>query len=263
MSKNKYIGTKEASQLTGLSVNEILNLLHDGTIPSHQTRRGHYRFLPEDLEKLGLVKSKEEEPIVEEELKKPQIIEAEPEDEGFQFIQDEEHYSIILAKMAEVKRSLKIATANLENVSVPVKINGKSKGVKLYSLFLSLVERGVHVKVVAMKPVGFYNKVKENCPLLLENPLFELRKNIHNHMKVIIYDDECAYFGSANITSAAVGKRVTRQRNYEEGMLVWGENMIESPLEHFETSWNDPCYIKHTNKRFIKEAKKFARKSQY
>lgn len=263
MSKSKYIGTKEASQLTGLSVNEILNLLHDGTIPSHQTRRGHYRFLPDDLEKLGLIESTEEKPIEEEELDNAPIMEDEPEGVGFQFIQDEEHYSIILAKMPEVKRSLKIATANLENVSVPVQITGKSKGVKLYSLFLSLVERGVHVKVVAMKPVGFYNKVKENCPLLLENPLFELRKNIHNHMKVIIYDDECAYFGSANITSAAVGKRVTRQRNYEEGMLVWGENMIESPLEHFEASWNDPCYIKHTNKRFIKEAKKLARKSQY
>jgi excisionase family DNA binding protein len=61
MSKSKYIGTKEAAQLTGLSVNEILNLLHDGTIPSHQTRRGHYRFLPEGLEKLDIVKQKKNE----------------------------------------------------------------------------------------------------------------------------------------------------------------------------------------------------------
>ena len=73
-------------------------------------------------------------------------------------------------------------------------------------------------------------------------------------MKVFIFDDECAYFGSANITSAAVGKRVKRQRNYEEGMLVWGTNM-ETPLEHFDRSWNDPCIIKHTWKRFVAKAK--------
>ncbi|MCR5574923.1 MAG: hypothetical protein K6F78_08915 [Bacteroidaceae bacterium] len=255
MSKSKYIGTTEAAQLTGLSINEILKLLHDCTIPSHRTRRGHYRLLPEDLEKLGLVKSKVEKPF-EEELEEVPIMDDVPEEDGFQFILDEEHYTIVLPKMAEVRGCLKIATANLENVSVPVEIKGKSKSIKLYALFLSLVERGVHVQVVCMKPFGFYNNARENCPQLLDNPLFELRHNNHNHMKVFIYDDECAYFGSANITSAAVGKRVTKQRNYEEGMLVWGTKMMETPLEHFDKSWNDPCIIKHTWKRFLTEAKK-------
>jgi len=66
-------------------------------------------------------------------------------------------------------------------------------------------------------------------------------------------DDECAYIGSANITSAAIGKRV--KRNHEAGLLVWGESMIEAPLRHFEKVWNDPDNLKHTWKRFARMAK--------
>ena len=255
MSQNKYIGTTEAAQMTGLSIKEILGLLHDGTIPSHRTRRGHYRFLPEELEKLGLTKTKAEIPIVEEELEDEPFVEETVEEDGFSYIQDEEHFTEILPKMAEVKNSLKIATADLQNVSVAVQVKGKSKMIKLCDLFLSLVERGVHVQVVCMNPFGFYNNIKKTCPLLLNHPLFELRHNKHNHMKMFIYDNECAYFGSANITSAAVGRRSIKQRNYEAGMLVWGTNMMKVPLQHFELSWNDPCIIKHTWKRFAAKAK--------
>ena len=261
MPQNKYIETTEAAQMTGLSIKEILGLLHDGTIPSHRTRRGHYRFLPEDLEKLGLVKPKVESPIVEEELEEEEpFVEEVLKEDGFSYIQDEEHFTDILPKMAEVKSSLRIATADLQNISVPVEIMGKSKMLKLCDLFLLLVERGVHVQVVSMKPLGFFNNLKNNCPQLLDHQLFELRLNEHNHMKMFIFDDLCAYFGSANITNAAIGKRVHKQRNYEVGMLVWGTNMMKAPLQHFETSWNDPCIIKHTWKRFAAKAKELEKK---
>ncbi len=242
--------------MTGLSIKEILGLLHDGTIPSHRTRRGHYRFLPEELENLGLVKPKAESPIVEEKLEEEEpFVEEAVEEDGFSYIQDEEHFTEILPKMAEVKHCLKIATADLQNISVPVKILRDSKMFKLCDLFLWLVERGVHVQVVSMKPLGFFNNAKKNCPQLLDHPLFELRLNEHNHMKMFIFDNECAYFGSANITSAAIGRRVHKQRNYEAGMLVWGTNMMKVPLQHFGWSWNDPCIIKHTWKRFAAKAK--------
>lgn len=260
MPRKKYIGTIDAIRITGLSIKKILDLLHDGSIHSHRTRRGHYRFLLEDLEKLGLTESKAESPIVEEEIEEDEpIAEEVMEEDGFSYIQDEEHFTEVLPKIAEVKRSLKIATANLQNVSVPVQIKGKEKMIKLCDLFLSLVERGVHVQVVCMKPLGFFNNTKINCPQLLDHPLFELRLNEHNHMKLFIFDNECAYFGSANITSAAVGKRTNRQRNYEAGMLVWGTNMMMAPLQHFETSWNDPCILKHTWKRFSAKAKEVER----
>ena len=95
---------------------------------------------------------------------------------------------------------------------------------------------------------------------MLEHPLFELRYNGHNHMKIFIFDDECAYVGSANITSAAIGKRANGNRNHEAGMLVWGETMIVAPLRHFVKAWDDPDILKSTWKRFITKAKEFPRK---
>ena len=136
------------------------------------------------------------------------------------YVADEEHYTKVFKRMTEVKRSLKIATANLKNFNVFVETEGDEKTLRLCDFFLSLVERGVHVQVVCMKPFGFYLYTKVKCPQLLENPNFELRYNEHNHMKIFIFDDECAYFGSANITEAAIGKRSSGNRNHEAGLLV-------------------------------------------
>lgn len=171
------------------------------------------------------------------------------------YVADEEHYTQVFKRMTEVKRSLKIATGDLKNFTVAIETDGPEVKFRLCDFFLSLVERGVHVQVVSMKPLLFYLYSKKNCPQLLESPLFELRENGHSHMKIFIFDDECAYIGSANITDAAIGKRTNRKRNNEAGMLVWGPSMIQAPLRHFEKAWNDPDILKPTWKRFIKKAK--------
>ena len=64
---------------------------------------------------------------------------------------------------------------------------------------------------------------------------------------MFVFDDECAYIGSANITAAAIGKRASGSRNHEAGMLVWGPTMIQAPLHHFERAWNDPDILKSTS----------------
>ena len=158
-----------------------------------------------------------------------------------------------------MKHSLKIATANLKNFSVSIETDEGDKKLRLCDFFLSLVERGVHVQIVCMKPFGFYNYSMENCPQLLDNPLFELRYNGRNHMKIFIFDDECAYFGSANITKAALGKRASGCGNHEVGLLVSG-SMMQEPLRHFEKSWNDPDVIKHSWKRFATKAKELEKR---
>lgn len=241
MSQNKYISTKDAVRLTCLSMQEIYNLIHSGTLPAHKAPKSGWRILPQDLAALGLIKEETEG------------IEVVHQTENFvSYVSDEEHYTQVFKRMMEVKRSLKIATANLKNFNVTVEADAGEEKLRICDFFLRLVERGVQVQVVCMKPLGFYLYAKKNCPQLLENPLFELRYNGRNHMKIFVFDDECAYIGSANITSAAIGKRA--KRNYEAGMLVWGP-MIEAPLRHFEKAWDDPDILKHTWKRFTKIAK--------
>jgi hypothetical protein len=245
MTENKYISTKDAVRLTGLSTQEIYDLIHSGKLPARKAPKSGWRISPQNLFKLGLIPEKKS-PIVE-------IPQTEP---CYYYVADEEHYTKVFKRMTEVKQSLKIATGDLKNFNVTIESDGEVEKLRLCDFFLSLVERSVHVQVVCMKPLGFYNFTKENCPQLLENPLFELRYNGHNHMKMFIFDDECAYFGSANITNAAIGKRTIGKRNYEAGILVSGPIMMEATLGHFEIVWNDPDNLKHTWKRFEKMAKK-------
>ena len=247
MAIKKYISTKDAVLLTGLSTEEIYDLIHRGKLPAHKAPKSGWRISPQDLAALGLIQE-EPDPIIEE-----------SQTEGcFSYVADEEHYTEVFKRMTEVKHSLKIATANLKNFNVTVEADGGEEKLRLCDFFLSLVERGVHIQIVCMKSLGFYLYTKENCPQLLENPLFELRYNGNNHMKIFIFDDECAYIGSANITSAAIGKRANGKRNYEAGMLVWGQ-MMQAPLRHFEKVWNDPEILKHTWKRFATKAKELER----
>ena len=240
---NKYISTKDAVRITGLSTQEIYDLIHSGMLPARKAPKSGWRISPQDLASLDLIK---DEPDF--------IIEKSQTEDCVMYVADEEHYTEVFRRMTEVKRSLKIATANLKNFNVSVESDSGNEKLRLCDFFLSLVERGVHVLVVCMKPFGFYLYTKENCPQLLENPLFELRYNGHNHMKIFIFDDECAYIGSANITGAAIGKRASGNRNHEAGMLVCGQ-MVQAPLRHFEKVWNDPDILKSSWKRFATMAK--------
>jgi len=262
MAIKKYINTTEAAELTGHPYNEILNLAKTGVLPSHKTHRGHYRLNVHAVEKyFGILINKpaevEEKPAIKE-LSSPKFESHQPEDMLI-YIADEEHYTQVFKMMTEVKHSLKIATGNLDYFKVTVETDSGEETLRICDFFLSLVERGVHVQVVCMDPFYFYLYAKNRCPQLLENPLFELRYNGHNHMKIFVFDDECVYFGSANITDAAIGKRVRRKRNYEAGMLVCGP-MMQTLLSHFEKSWYDPDILKHTWKRFATEAKEREKK---
>ena len=242
---NKYISTKDAVRLTGLSTQEIYDLIHSGTLPAHKAHKSGWRISRQDLATLGLIHEDGADSIVEEIQTKDCV----------SYVVDEEHYTEVFKRMTEVKRSLKIATGYLKNFSVTIETDGGEEKLRLCDFFLSLVERGIHVQVVSMKPFGFYLYTKENCPQLLDNPLFELRCNERNHMKIFVFDDECAYIGSANITAAAIGKRANGSRNHEAGILVWGPTMIQAPLRHFEKVWNDPNILKSTWKRFATKAK--------
>lgn len=248
MATNKYIGTKDVARLTGLTIQEVYELIHSGKLPARKAPKSGWRISQDDVEALGL--------IPESPYRAPDITQVA---QCVTFIADEEHYTQVFKRMTEVKHSLKIATANLKNFYVTIEDNDGDETLRLCEFFLSLVERGVHVQVVCMKPYGFYNYTKINCPQLLDNPLFELRYNGCNHMKVFIFDDEVAYLGSANITDAALGRRANGGRNHEMGMLVKGQ-MMQAPLHHFESVWNDPDIFKHTWKRFAAEAKKWEKR---
>lgn len=253
MANNKYISTKEAVRLTGLSTQEIYDLIHNGKLPARKAPKSGWRISIEDLTALGLIQ--------EETVHTYEVVTSEEDQikDIISYIADDEHYTEVFRRMTEVKHDLKIATANLKNFNVQVESEDGVVSLRPCDFFLSLVERGVHVQIVCMRPFGFYLYSKEKCPELLEHPLFDLRYNTHNHMKIFFFDDEIAYIGSANITGAAIG---SKPRNYEAGVLLKGP-MIHEPMRHFEKSWNDPDILKHTWKRFTSMARKYEKEQRY
>ena len=132
MAIKKYIGTKEAMRLTGLKQEEVYELIHSGKLPARKAPKSGWRILPEDLDALGFIKEKNEtvfeEPVTEN---------------CATYVADEQHYTQVFKRMTEVKRSLKIATANLKNFNVSI----EDENVRLCDFFMSLVERGVHETV--------------------------------------------------------------------------------------------------------------------
>ena len=70
------------------------------------------------------------------------------------FVADEEHYTEVFKRMTEVEQSLKIATGDLKNFNVKIDSEDEEETLRLCDFFLSLVERGVQVQVVCMKPFG-------------------------------------------------------------------------------------------------------------
>ena len=248
MANSKYINTKEAVRLTGLSTQEIYDLIHSGKLPARKAPKSGWRISLQDLTALGLIQEETVHPS------EAVISEEDQIEDTISYIADDEHYTEVFRRMTEVEHDLKIATANLKNFNVQVESEDGVVSLRLCDFFLSLVERDVHVQIVCMNPFNFYLYAKERCPELLENPLFELRYNEHNHMKIFVFDDEIAYIGSANITGAAIGKRESKRRNHEAGILLMGP-IIQEPMRHFEKSWNDPDILKHTWKRFATKAR--------
>lgn len=117
--------------MTGTSPSCHCDLVHSGTLPARKAPKSGWRISPQDLATLGLINEEGADSIAEEPQTKDDI----------SYVADEEHYSEVFKRMTEVKRSLKIATANLKNFNVIVESDGGDETLRLCDFFLSLVER--------------------------------------------------------------------------------------------------------------------------
>ena len=109
----KYISTKEAVRLTGLSTQEIYNLIHSGALPARKAPKSGWRILPQVLADMGFIQNESDS-----------IVEAPQTEDSVTYVADEEHYTEVFKRMTEVQHSLKIATANLKNFNVFVEADG-------------------------------------------------------------------------------------------------------------------------------------------
>lgn len=252
MARKKHYIVSEVAALLGSSPNYVYTLLKEGKLSGYKCASGKW-LIPK------------EQGVDWEALKVCHVdtqgceSDRQPVEPFIRYVADDEHYSEVFARMNQVRRSLKLTSANLKNFNVYFDKKSKDDPIKFCDFLLILLNRGIKVQILCMKPFGFYAYCKEHLPELIDHPGLEIRQNDRNHMKVFIFDDECAYVGSANLTGAAIGRRSGGSRNHEAGILAQSNDIFQSAKAHFESVWNDPDTIKSNWHRFENKRKEFVK----
>ena len=148
------------------------------------------------------------------------------------YIQNEQHYSEVLTLCKNVKKELWIGTADIKDVYISYQ-NGTAPFLKLIS---DLLSKRVNVRLLhAKEPGPIFQKDFDKYPLLARDLERAICPRIH--FKMIIFDLETVYIGSANLTGAGIGMKSKNRRNFETGILSNEKEIVSSAIEQFDLVW--------------------------
>ncbi len=153
------------------------------------------------------------------------------------FVSGEEHYSEVLSRVSGVRGQLWIGTADIKDVYVK---NG-SQAVPLLKVLSDLIRRGVEIRMIyAKEPGPAFRQDFDRYPILRTGLEIMLCPRVH--FKMLVFDFESAYIGSANLTGAGIGMKSRDRRNFECGILTDDPVLVESATEQFDSVWRgDHC----------------------
>ena len=148
------------------------------------------------------------------------------------YIADSRHYTEVLSLIAGIKQSLWIATADIKDLHI---MKG-SVSVPLLGELAALVQRGVSVRLMhAKEPGPIFREEFDRYPVLFTGMERVLCPRIH--FKMMIFDCEVAYIGSANLTGAGIGMKSDGKRNFEAGILTDEPGLVDAAADHFDSVW--------------------------
>ena len=232
MARTKYYHADEAAEILGISVDNVRIKLSNGELKGHK-QRGRWlvdqaqpaffshnldRILKEAREKLGNwgpQASQRRTPFVPETT----------------YVKDAEHEDMLYKAMMSTKKSLCIATANFKYAHI--------KGQTLLEILEKIARRGVHIRVICMRPTDFVKEKIQASRVLRDTSKFEYMECSRCHMKMFIFDEEKVYLGSANLTNAAMGEKDEEERNFEVGILTTEPDIVNNAYDHFYGIWNE------------------------
>ena len=145
-----------------------------------------------------------------------------------QYIADEAHFKEVIARVPKVKRSLWIGTADIKDLYVEER--------PFLGLIADLIKKGKEVRLIHAKEPGTnFREDFDHYPVLFTGLERALCPRVH--FKIIIFDLQTAYIGSANLTGAGIGMKSTRTRNFEAGILTDDPTLVEAAINHFDSVW--------------------------
>ena len=128
------------------------------------------------------------------------------------YIANTQHYDDVLARVASVKKTLWIGTADIKDVYI--------KSGTAFPALWSAMEMTL-------------------CPRV--------------HFKLMIFDMETAYIGSANLTGAGIGMKSGQRRNFETGILTNEPTLVEAAINQFDEVWRGKFCAKCGRKSYCND----------
>ena len=161
------------------------------------------------------------------------------------YIANSAHYAQVLEKVQSVRRVLWIGTADIKDLYV--KQGGKAE--PFLKVLAELIKRGVEVRLIhAKEPGANFREDFDKYPILARSLERVLCPRVH--FKLMIFDLEAAYIGSANLTGAGIGMKGEHTRNFEAGILTTDPVLVESAINQFDEVWIGKFCTKCGRKRF-------------
>ena len=148
------------------------------------------------------------------------------------YIANTDHYNLVLSRVASVKKSLWIGTADIKDLYVKVGAGTKP----FLAVLAQLVRKGVEVRLIhAKEPGPAFREDFDQYPSLIEGMERALCPRVH--FKLLVFDCQEAYIGSANLTGAGLGMKGENTRNFEAGILSTNRDFVKSAAEQFDSVW--------------------------
>lgn len=154
-------------------------------------------------------------------------------------LRDQAHYDeLVMRAMAGAKVSLWISTANVKELRVEAPIGSRARAAGRYQsileLFAELAARGVEIRLLH---AGVPSRAFRAELGRRRRPPLSMRRCPRVHLKMIAVDGALLYLGSANFTGAGLGAKGSGRRNFEAGILVDDDVLLDEMQATFDAIW--------------------------
>ena len=157
------------------------------------------------------------------------------------WVEDADHYDVIVEALSRANVSLWIATANLKDVRLEAPIGSAARArrryVSIVERFEDLLARGVELRVLhgGLPSQPFREALAKRSRL--SPPEAWLRQCPRVHLKLVAVDGTDLYLGSANLTGAGMGAKGAGRRNFELGVRTSDHVMLDAAQRRFDRIW--------------------------
>lgn len=149
-----------------------------------------------------------------------------------QYITNDDHYNLVLSRVAAVRQTLWIGTADIKDLHVKC----STDTIPFLGVLAQLIRKRVEVRLIhAKEPGPNFREDFDRYPVLASGLERVLCPRVH--FKMLVFDCQTVYIGSANLTGAGIGMKGNTTRNFEAGILTDDPQLVAAAINQFDDVW--------------------------